>query len=249
MWETGYAMALGKPLIIVTQDLVSLPFDVKDMQALAYDRTQLHSSLGSPLREAVRDTISLAALSHDPGPGSIQEDQARLVTGLGLQLAELKEMVGQIVQAWSSEPGRSKGLTGLPPEFRKLVGAWLNASSNSNIYISSVADRLVAPYCYGGNDNLTAYYYDWQKLGDYFFARFKWVSGLEISGFTFLRLTSRDVLQGAWWSDDEIAETPTQPLVGSGNQVIWRRVRKAKVPTWATGFVERVRQGEVTEYR
>lgn len=172
------------------------------------------------------------------------------MTGLGVQLAELKEMVGQIVQAWSSEPGRSKTgpKTGLPPEFLKLEGAWLNESSNSNVYISSVADRLVAPYCYDGNDKLTAYYYDWQRLGDYFFARFKWVSGPDISGFTFLRQTSRDVLQGAWWLDDgEFAETPTQPLLGSGTPVIWRRVRKAKILMWATGFVERIRRGKISE--
>lgn len=249
MWETGYAMALGKPLIIVTQDLASLPFDVKDVQAIGYDRAQLHSSLGNHLRDVVRDTMSLASVSHDSGPGLIQEEQTRLVTGLGVQLAELKEMVGQIVQVWSNESRSSKAPAGLLPEFRTLEGAWLNESSNSNVYISSVADRLIGPYCYGGNDNLTAYYYDWQKLGDYLFARFKWLTGHEISGFAFLRLTSRDVLQGAWWYDDEIAEPPTQPLAGSGNPVIWRRVRKAKTPAWASGFVERVRQGKVPVFR
>src|SRR5204862_409394 len=46
MWETGYAMALGKPVIVITQDLATLPFDMKDMQALCYDRTHLNSSLG-----------------------------------------------------------------------------------------------------------------------------------------------------------------------------------------------------------
>jgi hypothetical protein len=242
-------MALGKPLIIVTQDLGSLPFDVKDMQALGYDRTQLHTSLGVPLRDIVRDTMSLASCADDSGPSAIQEDQARLVTGLGVQLVELKDMVGQIVQAWSNGPSCSKEPDRLLPEvFRRIEGAWRNESSDSYVYISSVADRLVAPYCYGSKDELTAYYYDWRKLGDYFFARFKWLSR-EITGFTFLRQTSRDVLQGAWWYDDDIPELPTQPLVGSGTPAIWRRVRKSKPPTWASKFVKRVQQGKVAEFR
>jgi nucleoside 2-deoxyribosyltransferase len=246
MWEMGYAMALGKPLIIVTQDRVSLPFDVKDMQALSYDRTRLQTSLGSPLRDVVRDTISITTLQPASAPGSIQEDQVRLVTGLGVQLSELKEMVGQVVQAWS-DPGHSKGPTALLTEFRRLEGSWRNDSTDSNVYISSVAGRLVAPYCYGGENDLTAYYYGWQKLGDYFFARFKWLSR-EISGFTFLRLTSRDVLQGAWWYDHEVDEVPTNPLMGSGNPTVFRRLREGKPPSWAIGFVERVREGKIPEY-
>ena len=30
MWEVGYAMALHKPLIIVTQQIDEMPFDLKD---------------------------------------------------------------------------------------------------------------------------------------------------------------------------------------------------------------------------
>src|SRR4051812_9507264 len=41
MWEVGYAMALGKPTIIVTQDEGGLPFDIHDMQSFRYDRSHL----------------------------------------------------------------------------------------------------------------------------------------------------------------------------------------------------------------
>src|SRR5688500_18373493 len=34
MWEVGYAMAMNKPMIIITQGLRELPFDLKDMQSL-----------------------------------------------------------------------------------------------------------------------------------------------------------------------------------------------------------------------
>jgi hypothetical protein len=246
MWETGYAMALGKPVIIVTQDLATLPFDVRDIQALAYDRTQLHSSLGKPLREVVRDTMSHATTPDNSVFPAIQEEQARLVTGLGIQLADLKEIMSQVVKAWSGEPGHSKEPTGLPDESRELEGAWLNESSNSSVYVLSVAGRLVAPYCYGGNDKLTAHYFDWQGLGDrFFFARFKWLSEPSICGFTFLRLLSPDTLKGAWWLNENFEEAPTHPQTASGNLVIWRRQRRTKVPKWATEFFDRVRQGAV----
>ena len=68
MWETGYAMALGKPLVIVMQDLSILPFDLKDMQALPYDRSQLNSSLGRQLKDVVKDTASWAEPPTLPNP-------------------------------------------------------------------------------------------------------------------------------------------------------------------------------------
>jgi hypothetical protein len=246
MWEAGYAMALGKPLIIVTQELASLPFDVKDMQALGYDRTQLHVSLGAPLRDVIRDTVAVAGATTGSGPDPTKEEQVRLVTGLGVQLAELKEMIGGIVHAWSEQPRSPRESVDLPPELLKLKGAWLNEGSNSNVYVTPVAGRLIAPYCYGGNEDLTAYYYGWQKLGDYFFARFKWLHS-DHSGFTFLRQTAANVLQGAWWYDDGLEKHPTRPLEGSGKPVVWRRLHKAETPAWASRFVERVRRGEFPE--
>ncbi len=49
MWELGFAMALGKPAIVVTQTLNDLPFDIKDMQSIEYQRHHLNSSLSIPL--------------------------------------------------------------------------------------------------------------------------------------------------------------------------------------------------------
>lgn len=247
MWEVGYAMALGKPLIVVTQNLSSLPFDVKDMQALGYDRNQLRTTLGLPLREIVRDTITFARSLRSEPPATAQEDQARLVTGLGVQLAEVKEMVGQIVQAWGGKPSQPERSGQLPRELQLLEGAWVNKESDTHIYIFSVEGRLVAPYCFRGDDHLMAHYYDWQMLGHYFFARFKWLSR-EISGFALLRSTSRDELQGAWWFDED-TDAPTHHLGESGKAVIWKRMRKKNTPPWASEFAQRVREGKSVDQR
>src|SRR6476469_6130066 len=57
MWELGYAMALAKPTIIVTEHAADLPFDIKDMQSLEYQRARLSVSLGEPLKRMVVDTL------------------------------------------------------------------------------------------------------------------------------------------------------------------------------------------------
>ena len=236
MWETGYAMALGKPLIIVTQDVTTLPFDLRDMQALPYDRTQLSKTLATPLQDIVRDT-----LLHDSPQtqSSAFEEQSRLVVSLGVQLAELKEMVGQIVSSWDDR-GLVKELpVRLSKKLLRLQGSW-KSDNNSHKYIQVVNDYLVGPYCYEDNTELTGYYYDCQEMGEYLFARFRWVSGT-ISGFVFLKQTSPDTLQGAWWYDYEVEDLPKKPPKFSGNQILWRRTN-LPIPEWASEFLDQVEQ-------
>src|ERR1700730_12701180 len=36
MWETGYAMALGKPTILIGQSVETIPFDLKNHRILEY---------------------------------------------------------------------------------------------------------------------------------------------------------------------------------------------------------------------
>jgi hypothetical protein len=85
-------------------------------------------------------------------------------------------------------------------------------------------------------------------MGDYMFARFRWLER-EISGFTFLKSTSRQTLQGAWWYNHDIAGIPDRPLQGSGNPVKWRRLTKVSAPTWAREFFNEVQRGAVRDYR
>lgn len=58
MWELGYAMAIKKPTIVITQDISSLPFDIHDQRAICYRRSALNSTLRAPLAKALRATVS-----------------------------------------------------------------------------------------------------------------------------------------------------------------------------------------------
>lgn len=245
MWETGYAMALGKPIVVVTQDASGLPFDMKDLQSLPYDRTQLNATLGGPLKGVVRDT--LMHLSTIPTVGSVastKEEYSRHIVGLGIQLAELKEMVGQIVKSWDVvTPQKAHD------DERKIAaleGAWINEGGKTHLYARVISGRLVMPYCYGGNRELTAYYYGWKRSGDYLFGRFRWVHEPSLCGFAFLKPVDKDTLQGAWWLEWE-AEFSSAPMPNtSGTPAVWRRLpAHTKTPAWALEFFDRVLRGDV----
>lgn len=57
MWEVGYAQALNKPILFISQAISNLPFDLKDMRVIQYDRQNLSSTLRSKLSEAIKETF------------------------------------------------------------------------------------------------------------------------------------------------------------------------------------------------
>jgi hypothetical protein len=91
MWEAGYAMALGKPTLLIGQRVEALPFDLKDHRVLPY-RPDALADLAAPLAEAVRQTLARydlrpARAAPKPVPragfavavtGSSRADRARL---------------------------------------------------------------------------------------------------------------------------------------------------------------------------
>ena len=62
MWETGNAMALGRPTILLGQSIDNLPFDLLNHRVLEYHPDQLSQDLGLPLARAVSETLSRYAV-------------------------------------------------------------------------------------------------------------------------------------------------------------------------------------------
>jgi hypothetical protein len=58
LWELGYAMALTKPVIIITQDRDSTGFDLRNLRSLKYDRTALKETLEIPLSKTIKAMLS-----------------------------------------------------------------------------------------------------------------------------------------------------------------------------------------------
>jgi hypothetical protein len=241
MWEVGYAMALGKPTVIVVQSLRDLPFDLKDMQSLEYDRNQLSQTLTRPLRGMVVDTVGQIAEVRS----GREDPQDEIIAGLRGELLELKTIVAQAVSFWTPAAAQ-------PPEWdtgkalAPLEGTWVNVQSKSFLYGALINGDLVVPYCYGGNDRLVGVYFGWKRIGEYWFARFTWLDRL-LSGFTFLKQSSVDVLTGAWWCDaDERPRAPTTPPDATGVPSRLERVRNGPRPDWAERFLAEVREEGLT---
>lgn len=57
MWEVGFATALGKPVIAISQGSDKLPFDIKDVRTLMYNRASLSKTLRDPLSAALKATL------------------------------------------------------------------------------------------------------------------------------------------------------------------------------------------------
>jgi hypothetical protein len=237
MWETGYAMALGKPTIILVQGMGQLPFDLKDMQTIRYDRRHLKQSLVTPLQGAVLDTVRVSPKQE----GKPRSDPQELIGVLLSEVQELKSIVANSVNFLGAPPTTSAPSDQRPHDAAGLEGAWVSEIPGSHLYARIINGELLVPYCYGGNDRLSAAYSQWKRVGDYWFARFAWRES-RISGFAFLRQESIDVLTGAYWHDYQAPHLPSAPPSAGGTLLRVRRDRNANPPKWAEDFFANVRK-------
>lgn len=231
MWEVGYAMALSTPTILITQSIDHLPFDIKDMQCIQYDRARLTATLGASLKSSIIDTLGHVAAA-TPKPREERPVDKEAYGTLLAELVSVKDIVAEAVKGWrQQDPSQPP----TPAAVERLAGAWINKESGSHIYARVVRGELVAPYCFTGNDELTGVYFAWRKVGDYWFARYRWLEATPI-GFTFLRDESIDKLAGAWWSSEEELVGQDKPPRSSGVASTWQRRKSGKVPKWAESF-------------
>jgi nucleoside 2-deoxyribosyltransferase len=244
MWEVGYAMALSKPLLIITQETTSLPFDLKDMQSLQYDRNHLSASLGKALKQSLIDTIGHNNFNHPIN--SINNDVDRQNQDLLNQVNDLKEMISQLVKVFVPNTSLSGSVKEKSEaELAFFEGAWIDTESNSHLYAKIINGQLLVPYCYNGNSMLKAYYYDWKKMGDFWFARFQWFD-VPTSGYSLLKVESENLLTGAWWADDDtIPEIHNFPEEGSGVPKCLERIINYEMPSWAENFFKDALLGKI----
>ena len=162
-----------------------------------------------------------------------KENTENEIVGLKLQIDDLTKMIKQIVN--------SSTFTFSDIKPKELEGAWYNPDSGAHLYSRLIDGVLHTPYCYDGDNELTAAYFDWKKVGEYWYARFEWVS-VEISGFAFYKLVSSQEIQGSWWHNDGSIEVEAiensgfDPNKNGGVPVIWRKMPDKAVPEWAEEY-------------
>ena len=234
MWETGFAMALNIPTILITQNLSSLPFDIKDMQSIPYSRDRLSATLAGPLGRSIVDTIATSTSKHNAnltiGPSA--DDFGALLS----EVAQLKQMISESVGMWKDHPPPNPAS---PSTVQQLVGKWINQESGSHSYSRLINGSLVTPYCYGGNESLTGVYHDWRQIGEYWFGRYQWVT-TNLNGFTFLKQETLGQLTGAWWDASEEKNGVVSPPKNAGVASTWVKQPNTPTPSWAQHFFDLV---------
>jgi hypothetical protein len=71
MWETGYAMALRRPVILIAQSIASIPFDLHNYRLLEYSPQRL-DTLQKKMQLAIEQTIATIRHSHlNPLPAHV----------------------------------------------------------------------------------------------------------------------------------------------------------------------------------
>ncbi len=104
MWETGYAMALGKPTILIAERLGRLPFDLKVHQILEYGCADLEP-FAAEVAEATRQTLARQRL--EPVKAGWAADHAPALTisvtgSYGGDRARTSSRVGQVLRPYLS---------------------------------------------------------------------------------------------------------------------------------------------------
>ena len=158
------------------------------------------------------------------------------------RLSETTDMIRELTNAWSPRPESIPHKTSddIPGEISLLEGAW--ASAEATIYARVIAGELHAPYRYGAMDILTGVHYNWKRVGDYWFARFKWVDVDFMHGFGIYRMLSDNVLEGEWWLDEDTDPNLLEEKnVGigmrpGGTKVRFERREDYEVPEWAERY-------------
>jgi hypothetical protein len=105
MWETGYAMALGKPTILIGHSIKTLPFDLKDHRVLSYEMSNL-DALTDSLSKAVQATLARYEVHTkvDEAVRPLSRSKTIAVTGsMHADVAKLRRRVETVLEPYLGE--------------------------------------------------------------------------------------------------------------------------------------------------
>ena len=236
MWEIGYAMALGKRPILVSHGEFPLPFDLQDVEHIRYDRARLNRTLEERLTKAVRDTVQ-----HISARGPTRTEPVAHIDLAHALVQALAASPDFVKMLGASLPRQAPSEIAVGLRTSELIGRWTEELTGSCAYVAEVNGQLIAPYCFGGDDELSGVYFDWRPMNGWYYAKYRWRHA-PISGFSFLRPVSRDLMSGAWWYEGEALNDPANvPDPASGYTSSWRRSTETTFPAWASELIEQVR--------
>jgi hypothetical protein len=138
-YELGLAHALAKPAILVTQTMDDVPFDLRGLRVIAYDRNR--SDWGADLKIRIETSIRevLASPSKAVLPSFLQVDDSHRpsVSATEKELIALRQDVDQLK--------RHAGFDPLSKIFRPLSQEWIKQPDGGYSITGTVGDWGVRP--------------------------------------------------------------------------------------------------------
>lgn len=194
--------------------------------AITLDRRRAQSQ--SPARGAASRTTTV-----ELGPRRLTSGAPPGATGVGIvDVADIGSVLA------SSKGLRDAALA----TARALEGIWTNPELGSVYCISLIQDRLIVPYCRGGNDSLTAVWYDCVIRNRELYCHFRWLNNTFL-GHVSLAIESQDRLSGYWWHQNCKAGCPfpdgPSDFFKEAEFLTLERLPGHEMPDWAAAYLRR----------
>jgi hypothetical protein len=262
-YELGVRHAVNDNTILISESEEDVPFDLRGQRLIVYKRDfEGGGRLRTEITKAVQDIVrapgridnpvrrflfdrerekmlqKIEAQGRPPGYDFVNEllqEMSNLRKDFKAQLDEVRHVMKAVTVA---QPAALSA----PDDLRFLEGAWHGSPSGSHLYGRMVQGQLLFPYCYSGDDSLDSHFFNFRRIGDNIFARFKWFTNREVSGYLLVRMESPDRLVGGWWFSDAVPEDVADDVTRVNRSLPGmhpyelQRLPGKPVPEWAEDY-------------
>lgn len=264
-YELGVRHTVANGTILIADSIEDVPFDLRGLRAIQYkyDPEQMlrfaeeltaalrgivseRGRIDNPVRRFLLDRAMEDIVNRAVPPGY---DAVRsMVSEVGRLQEEFRQHREQITQMMKLVSSTLDTVQPMEKEDTERLASYQGMwrSSTGGTYCARlVAGRLYIPYCYAGNDELTAHYFNCRMVGDTLFGRFEWFDH-PISGYAFYKLGSRGRAIGGWWYAEDVPGDVQWDISRIDDSLpgmvksTWQRVNgNPTFPLWAETYFSR----------
>jgi hypothetical protein len=226
-YELGVRHALKNDTVLIAERLDDVPFDLRGQRLIVYSYDPDGMlKLKEDLENAILSILSSTGNVDNPIQRYLQNNRTQHIelesvhsdnplikdifselTSLRKELQNYSEQMQQVNHISSVlRSAKIDDFANLESDRNAVepcMGVWFDEISRSTFYARMYDGHLLVPYCYEGNDQLVGVSYNFKRVANTFFARFKWFNQ-PISGFLYMEVINSDRLQGGWWYSEEI---------------------------------------------
>lgn len=262
-YELGVRHAVNNNTILIADDLDDIPFDLRGLRTIVYQYDPEHMvELRNSLEQAIKEILSKPDQIDNPVRRFLYNREVdkfvRQATPPGYDVfkevisemeslkKEFRHHVDEVRHIMKLVTSDEQSLAPIKNQqsidVSLFEGAWEDTPTHSMFYVRIVNNELLVAYCYAGDSELTARFYNCKVIDDTLFARFEWFEAL-ISGYVFLKVISKNKLSGGWWYRQDVPiklrddiSSFDDSIPGMNRSILVRRNNISRFPVWAENY-------------